>query len=438
MKQSLHIVLPADLVLIVLGRAASTLGDLAATTALVLHAHTAGWGATGVSAVMLCGSLPLALGARPAGRLVDRLDSRPLTAATATVQAVCAALIAVLTRHSDGGGVLPTIAVLALLTVIGAAQAVAGPAWSAVLPIAVRPDRLTHALALTQAAATLATVTGAGLGGALAAHAGTATALALDCATFAVLAVVALAVRARRRPGAGGGAAGAGAGERHPSAQPVEATGHLLADPRLARLVTATISLVAALHLVLVARVFLIRDALHAGATAFGLVTGAAPAGMLIGSLLAVRLPGPRSTAQADPLRTARPALLVMALGIIASGLAPGVAWLAAAQLAVGVGLGVVSVTVNAAIVDAVPAAAHGRAFASYLGAMQACDVGGTVLGGPALGLLGARGVHLAAGALGTVVVLRPTVVTTWWTTRRTPAREMAPEATDASGPSRR
>ena len=373
-----------DLWVIAGGRAVSLLGDAVAATVLVLHAHAAGWGAGGVAAVIVCGSLPLVVAARAAGRLVDRVESRRLTVLAAGWEGTCALLLAVILAAAPSGAP-GLVGCLLLLAALNAGQAVSGPAWAALLPTAVPEAAVVRALGAVQAAATVAGVSGAALGGALAGGPGPATALLLDAATFAVLAVAAMTVRARRLPRP----APAGDARSWPGLSV------LVGDAVLAPAVTATVALVLCLHVILVARVFLVRDVLHGGPGAFGLIGTALPLGMLGGSLLAGRVAGARARFAG---------FAGLSVGVLACGLAPSLAALWAAQALMGLSFGVVGVLVNAEILRRVPGALHGQALAAYLGALQACDIGGTMLGGPLAAVLSPRAVHVVAGVLGLLV----------------------------------
>lgn len=142
-----------------------------------------------------------------------------------------------------------------------------------------------------------------------------------------------------------------------------------------------------------VALVFLVRETLGGGPLAFGLVTAAYGAGMLVASVgLSLRT---GSTAVTTLLILA---WFATAVGAVVTGLAPMIAVAAAAQAVGGFGNGVENVAADTLIQWAVPREMLGRIF----GLVSTAAFGGSTLayaaGGILLDVTSARAVFLIAG----------------------------------------
>jgi MFS family permease len=91
-------------------------------------------------------------------------------------------------------------------------------------------------------------------------------------------------------------------------------------------------------------------------------------------------------------------AVLIQGLGIAGGGLS-SVLWMALIGFTLGgAAHGVKNVLLRTLIHERVPEALRGRAFAAYNGARNGAELGALVLGGIAVGALGARGAMLVAG----------------------------------------
>lgn len=377
-----------DLRLAAAGRSASFLGDEVATIALTLYAFDAGWGATGVAAVLVAAALPLAVGAPLAGRLVDRVDSRRATTLAALWQGLCASGALVVLVAGDPASPVTAAALLGLVAALGAGQAVSGPAWQALVPHLVPADEVPRAVALLQSTTTLAGVAGPAVGGLLVAGGGVAGALAVDAVSFGVLAVAARAVRTVRRPGPAAGGGGTWAGYA------------LLRDDRvLGTLVAGLVAMIVVLQVVVVLDVLLVRDVLGAGPAGYGVVNALFAAAMVVGALAAGRWCAPRAQVGVVVGSVAAIAGLV-----VLGGLAPSLGWFALALAGIGLGNGALNVAFGAFLAGRVPDAVRGRVFAAVTGATQTASIGGMALGGVVGGLVDVRTAWVAAGAAGLAV----------------------------------
>src|SRR6266699_3793855 len=165
-------------------QAISPLGDAMATTALILHVQRTTGSATAVGLLLFVQAIP-PLAAPLAGVIADRFPPGRLLSIGWLVQAVLAALLALL---------LPPLA--ALLAVVFALALVDTPLAAAVgrcVPAVVADDDLVAANALRSGVRELGTVLGPPLAGLLFAASGARLVLGLDALTF--LLVVPLALR---------------------------------------------------------------------------------------------------------------------------------------------------------------------------------------------------------------------------------------------------
>lgn len=367
------------------GRALSVLGDEIALVALLLRVHDSGGGARGITTLLVAAALPTFLLAPWAGRLADRVDSRLLVVSSAAAQVlVCLAL-------AFAG---PLWLMYVLVVGLQAAQAVANPAWQALVPRIVGEAEVGRAIGATQALSTLAAVAGAPLGGLLSGLGGVRLPLLADAASFGLLALAGLAVRTRR-------------GGRHdPLSRSDDVPPRLLDGLRVLRadvlLWPAFIALMA--YVVVgeatnVVEILLVRDTLGGTSVQYGLVGMAVTAGIVVGSVLAGRVDG-------TPTRTVVTvvAAAAQALTVLAAGLAPSVAVLVAVYALLGLTNGALNTATSALVFTRVPDAYRGRVGAVLQGVSRAFSIAALALGGVAGSLLGPPRTFVASGVACLVV----------------------------------
>jgi MFS transporter len=350
----------------------SAAGDLILVVVLSLRVHDLTGSGFAVAALFAALMAPIALLASPAGRLVDRFETRRTLALVSIAQAVVATGLV----FADG-----LAAILPLAALLGAGAAVAGPAEAALVPVVARD--LKKANGWVESARYIGFTAGPLIAGGLAALGGTRVALAVNAASFAAVAIAALALRARR--------------------QPVETTSSsrafslLLDDPALKSPVIAATAGLLFISASMTVEVFYVRDVVHAGAAGYALVFAAWTAGMVAGAAgVAPRL----------KITLATGAMLALALqgaGMAAAACWAVLAWVMAGYLVGGVGHGVKNVLMRTLIQERVPAEQHGLAFAAYGAARNTAELGALGLGGVAVATLGAQPALLLAG-LGPVV----------------------------------
>ena len=376
-----------DLRVIAAGRAGSLLGDELAIVATLLFAHAAGWGPAGVCGLLVVAALPAVVGAVPAGRCADRFDSRSLLVTTALVQAVCAGILAALV--ATGGrhpGLLATIGVLAAVFAVNAGQAVAGPAWLALVPAVVGAEAIGEGVSAVQLATQISAVCGPAVAGVVVGTWSAGAAIALDALSFLALAVAAAAVRTRRVP------------------SPEQARREraragfdlfLREDRALGRLLLGLLAVTLSAQVAAVVTVFLAEDELHAGARGYGLVMAAAAAGVGLGAVAAGRARSSRAQVWGALAGTA-----AAGLGVLLAAGAPDALLLGAFLALGGAGNGMLVVCFHALALGRIPDRVRGRVVAAIVGTMQAATLGGLLLGGSVARACGPRGALLLAGVL--------------------------------------
>jgi MFS family permease len=363
----------------VLAKAVSFFGDMVATTALVLRLQAGGAGAPSVAALLVAGLVPIVLLAGPAGRLADRFGSRRLLAWSGGAQAVVAGGLVLV----DGRA-----AVLCLVALLGAGQAVNGATWSALLPSLVPAEELPRALGWSQAANTVGMIAAPAAGGLLTGAVGASAAIALDAATFVLVAVAGVVLPNRTVAPASGRLAGA------------------VSIVRRDALMTSTLLLLAAFVLlgsmVNVVDVFLVRGTLHAGPTAYGLSGATYAVGMLAGAVLAGRrLSGPAQLARAYLLAAG-----ALGVGLAAIGLSPTIAVLLVFGAGAGCANGVLNVASSSLLMGRAAADERGRVGALVSGVASGAQLAAYLAGGALGPVLGPRALFVAAGVLGALTPL--------------------------------
>jgi MFS family permease len=114
--------------------------------------------------------LPALLLTLPAGMVADRFERRRVLFACHGVLSACAAALCLLSL----GGAPPVSAIYAILVVVGAARAFAGPAGQSLMPNLVPPEDFTNAVAWSSTVWHTANLAGPALGGLLYAARGSA------------------------------------------------------------------------------------------------------------------------------------------------------------------------------------------------------------------------------------------------------------------------
>jgi MFS family permease len=362
-----------DLRLLAGATAVSAAGDLVLVVVLSLRVHDLTGSGFAVAALFAALMGPIALLASPAGKLVDRTETRRTLALVSLAQAVVA------TGLVFAGGLA---AILPLAALLGAGAAIAGPAEAALVPAVARD--LSKANGWVESARYIGFTAGPIIAGVLTAAGGTRAALAVNAASFLAVAIGAALMRTRRPPA-------------RRATRDRGSFSLLFADPTLRVTVTAAVAALLFISASMTVEVFYVRDVVGAGGAGYALVFAAWTAGMVAGALtLAPRVRIALATA-------AMLALALQGAGMAAAACWPVLAWTMAGYLVGGIGHGVKNVLMRTLIQERIAREQHGRAFAAYGAARNAAELGALGLGGVMVAALGAQPALLIAG-LGPVV----------------------------------
>jgi MFS family permease len=376
MKQTLQTSLwsSRDIRLVLPARALSYAGDSIALIALMLRVSD-GHGPAAVTALLLAFAVPTVVMIPFAGRIVDGFDSRTVLVWSGLLQVAAGVGLAF---------VHDLVNTLALVCVLQVGQAVAGPAWGALIPRIVGEELVGRTTGTSQALIGVATLAGSAAGGVLVSWVGSRGALLVDAATFLALVVVAQLVRTRRRPepGAARERGGVSAGLRA-----------IFGDDILKVLVPALWMFVLAGEAANVVEVFLITDELGLGAALFGAAGAATGAGAIFGAWYSGRLNGDRARAVGVVVGMA-------AIGgsSVLMGLAGNLVTLLIGATTIGVGSGMLNAATSALVVTRSAEAVRGRVIAALNGTVRSFSILALLLGGLAGALLGPRGTFVTCG----------------------------------------
>lgn len=217
--------------------------------------------------VLMCFGLPRVVSGPVAGRILDRIDPRPLLAADNAVRAALIAVVPVLLW-------LHRLAVADLYVIAAASalcSAVTEVAEASLVPRLVDDEHLEGANSLLAANWEVASIAGPALSGVIVATAGAGFALLLDAASFAVMAALCLrlpAFRPVRSAGPGATAAGLGI---------------LFRFPAVLVLTLCSVGLLCLDGMATVLYPVYCRTFLHVTATGYGILVSAAGVGALLG-----------------------------------------------------------------------------------------------------------------------------------------------------------
>jgi MFS family permease len=391
-----------DIRLVLPARALSYAGDSIALIALMLRVeHQAGPGM--MTMLLLAFAVPTVLMTPFAGRIVDGYDSRKVLVCASLLQAAAGVGIA----FSEG-----LAATFALVAVLQVGQAVAGPAWGALIPRIVGEGLVGRATGASQALIGVATMAGSAAGGLLVGWSGDRGALLVDAATFLALAVVACLVRTRRSPARGA--------VREPGAL-MAGLRSIFDDSLLRILVPALWLFVLVGEGVNVVEVYLVTRELGLSAGGYGAIGAATGAGAIAGAWYSGRLK--------DDGRRSGAVLVGMAgIGVacVVMGLARNVPMLAVGAVVIGIGMGLLNSAVSTLLVTRSAERVRGRVIAALSGTIRSFSLIALLLGGAIGTLLGPRGTFVSFGVLATLAaVVTAALVLRTLRRSRGPAQEL-------------
>ena len=391
------------------GRLISLTGGAAAYTALNYHLYQRTGSAVWVAAALFLTFGTIGFASPLAGWVGDRFDRRRVMIVSDLAGAGCFAVMAMV----DDPGILLVFAFLSAL-----AEAPFLSASAAAIPNLVSEDDLSWANGLVTVGRQAGILLGPVFGGTLVAGAGPELVFVLNAVSFVISAVVIAGLRGFRFGGSRADVAR--------QSGLVAGLSFIARDRMLRTMVFAWLALVLALGMSMVADVPLV-ELFGAGSFGYGLLIASWGGGSVVGSLVAGRW----FTARTEPFG------LVAGIGVVA--VTAGVVWIApwfqlvlAAIVIMGVGDGLSMVAEQGIIQRRAPDAVRAR----VMGAMDAVIHIGLglsyLVAGPAVDVLGPRGVY-GVGGLGTavaVIILLPIL-----REARAMAGEAAPAPADGGRP---
>jgi len=273
-----------------------------------------------------------------------------------------------------------------LMALLGFGVALSQPAEFALVPAAAGPNvDAARANGLMETARSLGFTAGPLVGGALGAAGLLWLALAVNALSFLVVAGAAALLRARRQPERAEGSDG--------PVRAREGLAFLVSERDLAITLGGAVAALCLFAMSATAEPFFVTGVLGAGSLAYGVLLTSWTLGMAAGSAGLAHRVG-RARLAAGGLA----AVLVQGLGI-AGGALSSVLWMALIGFTLGgAAHGVKNVLLRTLIHERVPEALRGRAFAAYNGARNGAELGALMLGGIAVGALGARAALLVSG----------------------------------------
>jgi MFS family permease len=348
------------------------------------------------SALALVGvawSLPQVLLMLLSGALADRFDRRRLMIAGDLIR--CAAIATIGTLSITGRLTVPMV--VGLVVVYGVGQAIFQPSFSAIVPTIVPGHLLVEANSLAQFVRPFAMMLlGPLLGGLLIAAFGAGWAFVFDGGTFAFSTLMILLMRTRHEP------RDADSGERLMS-EVAEGLRYVIAHRWLIlAMVGATVSLLATWGPWETLLPYVIKNELHGGPTALGLVFGAGG----LGSVAAALFFGQRGTLPRRPVTALYVAWAIAMFGTAGFGLVTGVWQAMIVALATEACITILIVIWFTLVQRLVPRDLLGRVTSlDWMISIAGVPLSFAIVG-PVASAIGARTTLVLAGILGGVITL--------------------------------
>ena len=366
--------MPRDLRLLAGAVFLSAAGDLLALIVLALQVHELTGSGLAVSALFATTLVPMVALAPLAGLVGDRFESVRVLVVASLLQALVAAALAF---TSD------LAALLALSSLLTAANAFAQPAEFALVPAVAGTRPVAQATGILESARYAGFAAGPLLAGALATL-GPRPALLVNAASFIAIAVAVGALRARRRPQTGA---------TREKLRALDGFRQLRRDRVLRVTLGAAVGGLLFISASLTVEIFYLKDVVGASDAEYALLLCVWMAGMVCGAT---------ALAKRVPTRLVATAAL-LALAVQGFGMGLQTAWAVlpvafAGYLIGGLGHGVKNVLLRALLTARVPEAVHGRAFAAYNAARNVAELVAVGAGGVLVTALGPRAALLLAG----------------------------------------
>jgi len=401
-----------DFALLWSGQSVSLVGDGVYTVALALETLRIDSQPIGLSLVLAARLLPTVLLLTAGGVIVDRIPRRFAMLASDTTRGLAVAVITVLVAL----GALQLWELIVLSAVFGAADALFYPAATAVTPEILPAELLVQGSALNHTSQTVAqSLIGPALGGLVVAAFGYEWAFAIDAASFVVSASCVLAMGSRPRPAPSGHSPLAEAREGFRYVRSQRWLWVTLAGAGLANFVAfAPLGVLVPL---------LIRNVLHEGPVALGLVLASGGVGGGLTAVLVARFGAPRLRVTSTWIAWATAGAVTIVLAFV-----PNVFLAGACMFVILGGLMYGNVMWGPIMQELVPPELLGRASSvDWLISLSLTPLG-VLVGGAAAGLIGTRTTILIGGCVAVclgAIIFVPGV--------RDPERRLSPRAAPTS-----
>jgi MFS family permease len=368
-----------------IARVVSYIGDAVSLVALMLYVASTAGHALAVAMLLLIGDFAPALLSPLTGVVSDRVNRKHVMIACELAQGALLVVIAL------------TLPPLWLLLALVGLRATIGhtfqPAARAAIPALVADEDLEAANSTVGFGANGGEAIGPFIAAGLFPLVGIRGVLLVDALSFVASAVLLTAVRSLPH------AVPDGTARRSVLTDMKAGLGYIWSVPAV-RVITLTFSIVVVFVAIDdVALVYLVRDTLHASASAVGLVLGGVGVGLLAGYLLLARYSG-RAAMTAVLLG----GLAVTNIGNVLTGLAWAVGVALALQTVRGLGIAAIDVASNTLFQRLVPAGMQGRAFGNLYGLIGVAAGISYVGGGFLLDATNAPVTLVVAGTCGTLV----------------------------------
>ncbi|MEA2218222.1 MAG: hypothetical protein QOJ35_848 [Solirubrobacteraceae bacterium] len=390
-RQLLRVLRHRDFRLLWLANSASVVGDRIVTVALALFVVRLTGSATDLGFVLTAYDLPLIVFVLFGGVIADRLPRHRVVVVTDLVRCALHALLALLIV----GGEIRIWQLVAIGVLFGTADAFFKPAASGLLPQTVPEDEIQEASAVTRMLENVAQFAGPALATVLVLGFSPAAAFGLDAATFLLSAALIARVRPRERGVA-----------RVPAAARASVRADMRAGLREVRSrawVWATLAAFGVALFVVLAPLLvvgpLVAQARYGELAVFGYVWVAFGAGMVAGSLAAIRL-RPRF-----PLRSGMTLILLWPAAIALYAAGAPLELVVPAMAAGGAGCALFDVWWITALAERIPPDLLSRVTALDWAVSFSLMPLGYVLAGPVAAALGATNVLLGGAIVGFVAL---------------------------------
>ncbi len=377
-----------DFALLWSGQSVSLVGDGVFIVALALETLRVDNSPAALSFVLASRLLPTVLLLLVGGVIVDRVPRRAAMLVSDVTRGLSVAAIAILIAIAA----LQIWELVVMSIVFGAADALFYPASTAVVPEILPAELLVQGSALNATSRTAAQVLiGPALGGVIVASVGYDWAFAVDAASFAISAACLLAMARLPRPKASG---------RSALAELREGLRYCRSQPWLwGTIIAAGIANFASYAPLAILIPLLVKNVLHQGAIALGLVFAAGGVGGIAVSLLVVRLGAPRRRITAMWL-----GWTVAGAGVVGLALSPNI-WLAGALVLVVLGmLEYGNLLWNPIMQELVPEDLIGRASSVDWTISLSLSPLGVIAAGAVASAIGVRATILIGGVLSVVM----------------------------------